>query len=723
MAYDITLTDHFSARPAYRILLYVRRQDQGSNSSVYAWEVRAQKVASGTTWSSTARPWSVTIGGQVFTGATAPDFRYTNDILMGSGYTGWFGHDGNGYLDIQVGAYYDCSAELFGVADIPPTWFQTDRIAQVPDPTTSLGVDQATATSLRYRFSAPADDGGAGIDGYQVQYSTASNFASATTINSGGTSTVTGLTPGTTYYFRSRAHNAVGWGGWSSTSSGATLAVTAPALTVTPLAIGSQTQITIVAPSNLNPPDTYILERRVQGSGTVITTTYPSGQVFPVTVTELTPGVTYEWRAAVTKGTYTSPYSSWIAQNQPAPNTNPGDYFDGATAAKPDVTYAWTGTAHLSASTENGVPPTGWEDFAGGNGVSGGTGAVYQVTGGASQSKSARVIFHSDCTAAGFFAGADRGATGRAAVAANGRYYGSAAVQIPGRAQRLAARIDWLTAAGAFISSTTGTAQVVAAGGTWTTLSATGVAPATAAFATVVVVDVTGTSWATWKGGDSFLIDSLLLTLGEPLPYFDGSTPDSAEFTYAWEGTVNASVSTRITLTQSVVDPLADPDCDPIPLPPTAPIIVDDCIISVGTWRRYWAILPPDQVSLWLAEIPTITLTTGAEPARQVRIRIYENPLDELPDTFVADTWVSEQIISYMPPNSVFVLDGVEEDVQASVDGADWRPANHLLYGSDGTPATWPVLSCGIGYLISFDVPLDAPEGNLTTQVALTQRM
>jgi hypothetical protein len=57
------------------------------------------------------------------------------------------------------------------------------------------------------------------------------------------------------------------------------------------------------------------------------------------------------------------------------------------------------------------------------------------------------------------------------------------------------------------------------------------------------------------------------------------------------------------------------------------------------------------------------------------------------------------------------------------VGGGDPISANRLLYGTGGVPATWPNLRCGIGYVITMDVPLDAPAGNLDARVVVTQRM
>src|SRR5690606_33389332 len=103
--------------------------------------------------------------------------------------------------------------------------------------------------------------------------------------------------------------------------------------------------------------------------------------------------------------------------------------------------------------------------------------------------------------------------------------------------------------------------------------------------------------------------------------------------------------------------------------------------------------------------------------------RVYRNPDALDPASFPATDWEAEQIVSYIPASTVLTLDGVAQRVWAEVNGGEPISADRLLYGSGGGPASWPVLSCGTAYLLSFDVPLDAPEGNLSVDVALTTRM
>lgn len=132
----------------------------------------------------------------------------------------------------------------------------TMSYAEAPPAPSPIGADQATATSLRARFSN-AGDGGSKITGWVLQYSKNSNMSGAKTVTSTGSSTITGLTPNTTYYFRAAGKNIVtdnaGTNGpWSSVFSGKTLASTptAPRNLKRANSGASASKLTWQAPSN-----------------------------------------------------------------------------------------------------------------------------------------------------------------------------------------------------------------------------------------------------------------------------------------------------------------------------------------------------------------------------------------------------------------------------------------------------------------------------------------
>lgn len=66
-------------------------------------------------------------------------------------------------------------------------------------------------------------DGGLGIVEYQVAYDTDPNVQYLIWSSNSNTMVITGLSPGLTYYFRSRVRNSEGWSGWSAGITSATL--------------------------------------------------------------------------------------------------------------------------------------------------------------------------------------------------------------------------------------------------------------------------------------------------------------------------------------------------------------------------------------------------------------------------------------------------------------------------------------------------------------------
>lgn len=82
---------------------------------------------------------------------------------------------------------------------------------QAPTAPSGLTLSSDSARSVTASWKAPSDNGGTGITGYQLQYSTSSSFSGATVVNLSSTTsyTVEDLTDGETYYFRVAAKNAV----------------------------------------------------------------------------------------------------------------------------------------------------------------------------------------------------------------------------------------------------------------------------------------------------------------------------------------------------------------------------------------------------------------------------------------------------------------------------------------------------------------------------------
>jgi len=79
-------------------------------------------------------------------------------------------------------------------------------------PSIATATASGDGTSISITLSAPSDNGGTSVTGYRVQRATNSAFTTGVAtvdVGTGGSTTLTGLTPGATYYLRATARNAV----------------------------------------------------------------------------------------------------------------------------------------------------------------------------------------------------------------------------------------------------------------------------------------------------------------------------------------------------------------------------------------------------------------------------------------------------------------------------------------------------------------------------------
>lgn len=694
----------FNGSRNYSVILEV----DVSGTTIYA-TVRVRKNAGTGYRTANAQWYRLRIAGQDFDGTWTYDFSGSSliEIRHASRAVGYGTHLVEAWVNMDSGLGQGYTVQTKTLV----------RPASAPSAPSITGVSEITTTSAKVSYNPGANNGSA-ITETQWQWSRNSTFTDVQWVDqfagAGGATRPAGagvqLTPGTTYYVRGRHRNSVNWGAYSGYRQVTLLPSTAPPIAVGPSLDGRSATVTLSPPGGASGVTQYVVERQLVAGGTVVSATTATRSL---SVVGLTPGAAYRWRAAAKfSTTYTSPWSAWLSVTQPNPNTNPGDFFDGSFPKHGDTTFRWLGTAGLSQSVAESIGVAGWEASPAGTVV------LQRVTGGAFGSYAARMLFIQDAQTDSLvgIAGASR-----SAVEPDTTYVGSIYVR-PSREQRLAVRIIWMDDTGGQVGVTTSAGQVVSNTNTYTRLSVSAISPATAVSAVVRAVDVAGTGWSQWLSSEYVDADAAMLTLSELFPYFDGSTPDTSAYRYAWLGAAHTTGSSRTTLPPGPDTSLQDPDCPPPPSAPRPPMIEEACIDEAGIWRRFWLTIPESEVTHWLDLVPTFRVLTGTYPARQVRVRYYENPEGLQPDRIDSEGWQTEQIVSYIPPYTVLALDGLSETVTAAVDGADPVIADHLLYGTAGQPPEWPILSCGIGYMVSFDVPLDLPGADLTLSLELTQR-
>ena len=198
--------------------------NQGGNFSTWYWEV-VYKQNGGLQWmSDNVNSWSLSgfaVGGGSF--GIPSSWAGGGDYMLGNGYF-TKGHDSNGYLPAQT-MYASISSPHgnigSGTAGVNSVAVQIPRTPPAPS-VAGYGFDQITSDSARYRFSSTGD-GGSPITAWRFELATNPAFTGAVVYTSSGTTLLTGLTPGTTYYARAWGENAVGAGAKSAVSTMTTL--------------------------------------------------------------------------------------------------------------------------------------------------------------------------------------------------------------------------------------------------------------------------------------------------------------------------------------------------------------------------------------------------------------------------------------------------------------------------------------------------------------------
>ena len=229
--------------------------------------------------------------------------------------------------------------------------------------------------SATVHWTAPTDNGGAAITGYQVEYSSnggTSYTPFGTVASAASTSqTITGLTNGSSYLFKVAAINSVGTGAFSSASSAVTptAPATAPAAPTAVTATAGNASATVHWTAPADNGGAAITGYQVEYSGNGGTSYTPFGTVASAastsqTITGLTNGTAYLFKVAAINSVGTGAFSSPSAAVTPKAPTVPG---------MPTTVTATAGnasaTVHWAAPADNGgAAITGYQVEYSGNG-------------------------------------------------------------------------------------------------------------------------------------------------------------------------------------------------------------------------------------------------------------------------------------------------------------------------------------------------------------------
>lgn len=174
----------------------------------------------------------------------------------------------------------------------PTSFSQYLERSTVPGAPTVPALSNLTDTSVYVTFQN-YNNGGEPFDQHQIGYGTDPNTAQNYPI-SDGSDTISGLTPGTVYYFWARSHNVKGWGPWSGQASVKTLKVP-DAPTVPLLAAVRMTSVDVAFTGNSD-NGSPILEYQIGFGTNSASPTSTVSATSPMTVTGLTPGTLLYFR-------------------------------------------------------------------------------------------------------------------------------------------------------------------------------------------------------------------------------------------------------------------------------------------------------------------------------------------------------------------------------------------------------------------------------------------
>lgn len=169
--------------------------------------------------------------------------------------------------------------------------------------------------------------------------------------------------------------------------------------------------------------------------------------------------------------------------------------------------------------------------------------------------------------------------------------------------------------------------------------------------------------------------------------------------------TVSPYVVADVQCPVPIYTPVYDPLC-PAVIPPPRPASVSmGCFNQPASWSRRHITIPEQHIPLWGDVVPRIEVHARGPEIRALRIRFYADPYNLGNPDVDPCGYCGDILISYVPANSTLVFDAVDQEVYIQYQGMGRRRADSLVFKTDGTPFDWPVLSCGMAYIVTFDLP------------------
>jgi hypothetical protein len=183
------------------------------------------------------------------------------------------------------------------------------------------------------------------------------------------------------------------------------------------------------------------------------------------------------------------------------------------------------------------------------------------------------------------------------------------------------------------------------------------------------------------------------------VPYVDGVVPEGGMFD------ADGYVQTEVQCPVVEYQPVYDPACPIVIPPPGLPSVDIVCFDFPVNYTRRQFVVPEGSVPVWGDMVPYLQIRAPEYEVRALRLRFYTDVLGGGDPATDPCNFCGDIVFSYIPANSTLIFDGSEKSVTLQSPGGGRRRADSLVFGSDGSPFVWPELTCGVGYIVTIDLP------------------
>ena len=212
-------------------------------------------------------------------------------------------------------------------------------------------------------------------------------------------------------------------------------------------------------------------------------------------------------------------------------------------------------------------------------------------------------------------------------------------------------------------------------------------------------VSFTATAGDPWEFGSEQEIIQGFLDPAVTVPWVGGVIPDGGYID------LDGHLFNEQDCAEPTAMPLQDPLCPGTIPPPIPPSITLGCFTLPRNWRRRQITIPASNIPLWGDVVPKVSIHARTTDVRNLRLRFYA---DVDGDGDISDdpcAYCGDLLFSFIPQGYTLTFDASSREVYVVGANQNKRRADSVVFSTNGSPFDWPTLTCGMGYIVTLDLP------------------